>query len=339
MTDVRPSALPKLAECPRFMSDGTSSEAAARGTRMDTAFREILAGRASEAVEAADEVEAVKWATNYVRLISAGDALLVNEDDCEITVDLEDVTFTGTADAIIPDHQKVIDLKSGIVRNYREQLAAYSLGLMELFFCDEWSALILYADRQEVVSYQFSYKEARSIVEAVVARAHDEKSEAVPCQYCTWCARANSCEARLRVAESALYAKDFEAIIADPQKLSEFLSGCKVVKELEATARKEAIRQIEKGGEVPGWKLITRKGLDKVPPLEVGHYISEMGFGRVLEAYGPMTLRKFRGLWEHTFIDRPLPENISQPSSPITYLAQARRPAGQSKPQLIKKNA
>ena len=41
---LRPSLLPKLAQCPCYVSSPDAGEAAQRGTRMDDAFRSLLMG-------------------------------------------------------------------------------------------------------------------------------------------------------------------------------------------------------------------------------------------------------------------------------------------------------
>ena len=41
---LRPSLLPKLAQCPCYVSSPDAGEAARRGTRMDDAFRSLLMG-------------------------------------------------------------------------------------------------------------------------------------------------------------------------------------------------------------------------------------------------------------------------------------------------------
>ena len=44
MSRIRHSALPKLAQCPKFDGAAGTSDAAARGTAMDEAFRLALQG-------------------------------------------------------------------------------------------------------------------------------------------------------------------------------------------------------------------------------------------------------------------------------------------------------
>ena len=130
MSALRPSNLPKLAVCPCYESNPVAGPAAERGTLLDTAFRAELLGLEERFTLTnkltADEIAAVSWSVSMVRAMSGRERVLAREDDCRVKI----LNLTGTADAIVPGKLTHFDLKTGAQRNYREQMAAYALGLM-----------------------------------------------------------------------------------------------------------------------------------------------------------------------------------------------------------------
>lgn len=79
---LRPSLLPKLAQCPCYVSSPDAGEAAQRGTRMDAAFRALLMGvdefRACEHLKA-DEKESILWAVKTVRTLCSGEEVIADK--------------------------------------------------------------------------------------------------------------------------------------------------------------------------------------------------------------------------------------------------------------------
>ena len=82
---LRPSLLPKLAQCPCYVSAPDAGEAAQRGTRMDAAFRALLMGvdefRACEHLKA-DEKESILWAVKTVRTLCSGEEVIADKNRC-----------------------------------------------------------------------------------------------------------------------------------------------------------------------------------------------------------------------------------------------------------------
>ena len=327
MSALRPSNLPKLAACPCFESNPVAGPAAERGTLLDSAFRaELLQTderRQFKDKLSMDENAAVSWAVSMVRAMAGRERVLAREDDCRLRV----LDLNGTADAIVPTRLMHFDLKTGIRRNYREQMAAYALGLMSAHFASSWTCHLLFCDLREVETIRFSYEEAHDVVDQVVKKFHDPAKKPDPCEYCGWCAKAESCPARRELVAQALPVTepsfDFEAVVSDPEKLGEFLRACAVVEDFRERAKKAASERIKTGGEVPGWRLVTRKGTEFVNCETVGHHIQAMGFGPVLAAYGNMTATKFRRLWEERIgSSKPFPEEAVKHARPSTYLKQ-----------------
>ncbi len=327
MSSLRPSNLPKLAVCPCYESNPVAGPAAERGTLLDSAFRAELLGLDERRVIAnkltADEIAAVDWAVAMVRAMAGSERILADEDDCRVRV----LALTGTADAIVPSRLMHFDLKTGARRNYREQMAAYALGLMGLHFAGEWTAHLLFCDQREVETIRFTYDEAHALVDAVIKAFQDPAKQPSPCEYCGWCAKAETCPARLAMVASALPAADpgfdFEALLAAPEKLAAFLAACVVVDDFRERAKRVATERLKAGTELPGWRLVTRKGAEFVGAETVGHHIGTIGFGPVLAAYGNLSANKFRDLWAKRMpSDKPFPEEAVKHTSAITYLKQ-----------------
>ncbi|MCI9265789.1 MAG: hypothetical protein HFJ61_03585, partial [Akkermansia muciniphila] len=136
---LRPSLLPKLAQCPCFISSPDAGEAAQRGTRMDAAFRGLLMGvdefRACEHLQA-DEKKSILWAVKTVRTLCSGEEVIADKNRCAFPQWHPRVTG-GEADCLCPALGKLFDLKSGQIRNYWEQQASYAKSFMEREFLDE----------------------------------------------------------------------------------------------------------------------------------------------------------------------------------------------------------
>ncbi|MCF7676411.1 MAG: DUF2800 domain-containing protein [Akkermansiaceae bacterium] len=329
MSALRPSNLPKLAVCPCYESNPVAGPAAERGTLLDSAFRAELLGLEERLVIAnkltADEIAAVAWAVSMVRAMSGRERVLAREDDCRVKM----LGLRGTADAVVPAKFTHFDLKTGMRYNYREQMAAYALGFMESQFVSEWTAHLLYCDQREVETLRFTYDEAKAVVDEVIVAFHDLNKQPCPCDYCGWCAKAETCTARrVIVAETLPVADpgfDFEAVAADPEKLGRFLATCAVIEDFHERAKKLATTRIKTGGEVPGWKLVTRKGAEFVDCETVGRHIQRLGFGPVLAAYGNLSAAKFRDLWVGRMPgESPFPEEAVKHAAPMVYLKQSK---------------
>lgn len=329
MSALRPSNLPKLAECPCYESNPVAGPAAERGTLLDSAFRAELLRLDERFTLAnkltADEIAAVSWSVSIVRAMSGRERVLAREDDCRVKI----LNLTGTADAIVPAKLTHFDLKTGARRNYREQMAAYALGLMGAHFASSWTAHLLFCDQREIETHTFTYEEAHGIVDQVVKAFNDPGKKPNPCEYCSWCAKADTCVARRAMASEALSVAepgfDFDALLADPQRLSEFLAACLVIEDFRERAKKIAIERLKTGGDLPGWKLVTRKGSEFVDCQTVGHHIQRLGFGPVLAAYGNLSASKFRDLWSQRMpSETPFPEESVKHAAPSTYLKQTK---------------
>jgi hypothetical protein len=314
---LRPSNLPKLAECPCYESKPNPGPAAERGSALDALFRSRMRGQSDQAemfYQPTDaDLAAVEWAVNMARALAGGSPVITDENQCRVSV--PGFEKPGTADALIPEKLAHADLKTGQKRNYREQMAAYALGLMEEHFASEWTAHLLFCDQKEVVTLRFAFDEAKRIVEAVVAKFHDPAKQANPCEYCGWCVKEQTCPARLSAADCALTVAtpgfDFAAVLADNDRLGRFLTACAILEDFREKAEETAKERLQAGTEIPGWKLTNKRGPEFVDHVNVGHYITDLGFGAVLAAFGNLSAKKFRELWEQKMPkEKPFPEEL-----------------------------
>lgn len=302
---LRPSNLPKLAECACYESNPNPGPAAERGTALDSLFRSRIAGLPDQAEMFYEptqaDSDAIAWAITTITALAGSSEVITREQECRVSI--PGFKNAGTADAIIPAKLAHADLKTGQKRNYREQMAAYALGFMEQFFASEWTAHLLFCDQREVVTCRFTFEEATRIVEEITARFHDPNKKPTPCSYCGWCAKETTCEARTERAKETLELVassqfNLDAILQDNVELGRFLSACAILDDYREKAEAAAKERLQAGTTIPGWKLSNRKGAEFVDHVSVGMHITDLGFGAVLAAYGNLSAKKFREIWE-----------------------------------------
>jgi hypothetical protein len=160
VSELRASSLPKLAECPVFVGAGGYSEAAARGTRIDEDIRDIIAGKAVEPAEAPENKEAITWGAQTLLAYADGSPVETREE--YLQMDVPGLSRPGTADAVCVERRWVADIKTGQIRNYREQMAAYSLACMDAHWETSWTAHVVYVDQKVVRSLRVHARAGRA---------------------------------------------------------------------------------------------------------------------------------------------------------------------------------
>jgi len=266
MSAIRHSALPKLAQCACYESNPVAGPAAERGTRLDAAFRAMLMAQPVAVELSSDELESVAWAVAKVRELA--DGAPVEADEAKLKVKTPGMEHEGTEDARAAVRLKSFDLKSGSLRSYLEQAAAYSLGNMERDFAQEWTTYMVFCDQREVVEYHFTYEQAEEIVNGVLAAVADPAKVPTPCEYCNWCRKADTCVARttpvtetLAVVESPVSLEAMKAeLVANPERLGKFLQAAAMFEDFVGEVKTAAKEQMATGVVVPGWKLQEEAG-------------------------------------------------------------------------------
>jgi len=261
--EISPSTLPKLGECALFEGAGGSSAAAERGTAVDLAIRNLISAENDVAI-VGEDAGAIAYGVEELTRLAKGSFVETREEYLAMAV--PGLSKLGTADAVCKEQKWVADIKTGQVRNYREQLAAYAFACMEDNFDTSWTAHVIYVDQKMIRSYDFSYEEAWQITQRTIARATNAEAKPTPCEYCSWCKHFNNCHAIVRQAESAIAlipeatGNSIEAIkeriLSTPESLGSFIREWKLAeKEIAEPLLGHLKTRLENGDEVAGWKL------------------------------------------------------------------------------------
>jgi len=314
---IRHSALPKLQKCPCFESAGGTSPAASRGTKIDSVIRRTLQGEDCMAELSAEDQEAAKRGVEMVKsLVPEGTELETRES--ELWVKTPGMDHVGTEDIRAQKIRVSFDVKSGQVYDYEAQMGAYALGNMTRFFEPEWTCYLLFVDQNRVVEHKFTMDSATELVDSIIKAYNDPDKKPVSNSYCGWCAKKNTCpqvvkptEQTLRVVNNEVSIDTLKAQLAEPEKLGKFLKACNIFKkELWDWAKEEAKARLERGEEVPGWRLSKVKGAEQYAPDEVATAAQTTGatYKEVAELYGNIGAEDFRK-WANARDYFPLPEN------------------------------
>jgi hypothetical protein len=266
--EISPSSLPKLAECALFEGANGTSSAAERGTAIDVAIRDLISAEYGVAI-ISEDAGAIAYGVDELTRLAKGSFVETREEYLAMAV--PGLSKLGTADAVCKAEKWVADIKTGQVRNYREQLAAYSLACMEDNFETSWTAHVVYVDQKLIRSYDFSYEEAQQITKRTIDRATSAEAQPTPCEYCSWCKHYNNCNAIVRQAESAIAlipdinGNSIDAIrqriLATAESMGAFAKEWKLAeKEIAEPVMGHLKTRLENGDEVPGWKLTSMSG-------------------------------------------------------------------------------
>ena len=313
--ELTPSSAPKLAECAVFVGASGASAAAERGTAIDCAIRLAMDGDTAPLDQlTADDLAAATWGIETLRRLSGGEHVETREEYLAMAV--PGLSKLGTADAICKRAMWVADIKTGQVRNYRQQLAAYALACMEDHFAESWTAHVVYVDQQLVRSYDFTRAEAEQITQGWISEATSADAKPTPNEYCGWCANFNSCKAIVRQAEGALALVKTDGrtveqirseIMADPIQMSVFAANWKTTEKHIAEPVMELLKQrLAAGDEIPGWKLTNPKEKEYIEANTAVETASKLDAGRAfLIGGGKMSAEKFLELAEELQIENP----------------------------------
>jgi hypothetical protein len=303
---IRHSALDKLDLCPCFESNPVSGPAAERGTRMDAAYRGLLMGERQPFLSLPeDEQDSVMWAVQTAKELADGHEIIADETLLKVTT--PHMSHEGTEDSRVNAKSLSMDLKSGQLRPYHKQQAAYALGNMDRTFAKEWECVLLFCDQREVVHYRYTYEEADAWVKGIVESATDPNRQPAANEYCSWCLKADSCAARtgpivetLATVESQPTAVSLEALkaglLADPERLGAFLTTNAIFEDFVDDLKTKA-KALMKTTAVPGWKLQEEAGREHFDRIAI---VSAAVTGKsglddlVANCGGKMTGTKFR---------------------------------------------
>jgi hypothetical protein len=261
--------------------------------------------------------EPVNW--GVVKLLELANGHRIETREEYLQMDVPGLSRPGTADAVCIGAKWVADIKTGQIRNYREQLAAYALACMDAHWEETWTAHVVYVDQQAVRSYEFTREQCERIVGEVIASATAPLAQPVPCEYCDWCANKNQCRALVTQSQTAL--RDLssadlggetldlmrERILADPAKHSDFVARFKwFTKEFGEPLTDALKNRLQAGEEVPGWKLTNAASRRYVEPEDAIKVISQVTPERAfMLAGGKISADAFLEVAAEVGIDNP----------------------------------
>lgn len=332
--NIRPSLLPKIAACACYESEADAGAAADRGNEIDFHFRAILSTQGQERAEAVaiaalkldeEAADSLTWACEMAELLAGDYKLVARDEDLRI----EACGMSGTADLACPAGQWSADLKSGQIRNYREQQAAYALGFMDKYFEDEWTVYLLFCDQREYVRLQFTREDAEKMVREQIARRANPERVPTPCDYCGWCANRFRCIPRLEqamplvpVVESETPEQAFELILADNGKTVAFIKACKTIEDMYEKAREVLKERLiagkAEGLKIPGVSLVSKKGNQVFPAEDLVEVAKKIGPTKLLKALGSISKSKAEKLFEEAGLELPTDKLIDTAGS--TYI-------------------
>jgi len=133
----------------------------------------------------------VLWAAQYIMSV-VGRKKLITEERISIMRGDEEITF-GSMDAYCKGH--LFDLKTGQIRDYKQQMAAYALGVMQKYGEKKLTCHLVYSRFKHVEAFDLTCAEAEDIVYGIVDSVNDPTRSPWPCEYCAWCDRKETCTA------------------------------------------------------------------------------------------------------------------------------------------------
>ena len=133
----------------------------------------------------------VIWSAQYIMSV-VGRKKLITEERISVMRGDEEITF-GSMDAYCKGH--LFDLKTGQKRDFKQQMAAYALGVMQKYREKKLTCHLVYSKTKEVEKFDLTREEAEDIVYASVDSVNDPTRSPWPCEYCAWCDRKESCTA------------------------------------------------------------------------------------------------------------------------------------------------
>jgi len=133
----------------------------------------------------------VLWTAKYIMSV-VGRKKLITEERISVMRGDEEITF-GSMDAYCKGH--LFDLKTGRVRDYSQQMAAYALGVMQKYGEKKLTCHLVYSKTKKVDKFDLTRKEAEDTVYAIVDSVNDPTRSPWPCEYCMWCDRKETCTA------------------------------------------------------------------------------------------------------------------------------------------------
>jgi hypothetical protein len=270
---MRPSALPMLSRCPKFVG-GPPRAFTDSGTSRHKLFHALLA-LGPEAVAAdplytvdldEQDIDGVQWAVDYVHANApvSDYPLALEKRVALLNDDFEEVT-AGTPDAVCGPN--IFDLKWRY-RDYFAQMAAYAAAVADNGGFSFVKVHTLFGEQKRPQVSILSRADALAVVARIGAQVASPNAEARPCDYCDWCERAHKCEALIARANGVVTGREDWALeqyhaseITTAEQMGKALTVARQVEKWCKAVEYHAKQMAEKKGVVPvGFKLGTTHG-------------------------------------------------------------------------------
>ena len=308
---LNPHSADALYRCGFYRSTPYQGQAVTRGSSLNDLLAMALSPYAKQVAIPTELREPFDWGLKTTLEFAKGNFLVVDRLQCK--VDIPGINRPGYCDCVVPGALTSIDWKSGQKRSYTRQMAMYALGQMTARFALQWTCVILFLDDQESEFHRFNMEEAHRLV-LESRMAYDVPDAPKINESCNWCANFFECPRQLELAGRALAigdnALDWPGIIADPNKLGQFLLGVSALKEFDREGRERAREFFFQNVEVPGFRLSNGKRTWSLP-LETLFLILSQGddiqvrkaLRTAVEVHGAMSKEQYFELCEKLKIE------------------------------------
>lgn len=197
---IRPSALPMLAECPKF--EGAPSKDTQAGLVRHKAIAAYLGGdeRALDGFEE-EEHDHLIWVADYIKLKAPLlDQPLVIEKQRRAVLP-NGTPIQGTPDFVCGS--EIFDLKWR-PRDYGPQMAAYAWMVLDENAKSPIRAHLLFGETETIRVLTFDADSAWAVIKPIIQMTDAPFAVATPCAFCGWCAKKSTCEALVQQVNLAL---------------------------------------------------------------------------------------------------------------------------------------
>ena len=84
--------------------------------------------------------------------------------------------------------------------------------------------------------------------------------------------------------------------------------------------KEKILEYINNNVDVPGFKRVSRKGIDTVAPEDVAKYANWIGIPKLLKAYGSLKADVFRALFAEALPEQKFPEEVVKTGAGSSYV-------------------
>ena len=285
----RPSAHPAIAQCPQYEGDSIERDYSELGTKRHEALKMYNEEEGlTDAISKLDpeSQEGVIWASDYINTHTR--ATPVWEQTIAIGCGAEGDGIKGTPDAT-DNIANIFDFKWRI-RDYKEQMAAYALGIMQANWLPAIKCHLLFGESKKAVTHYFTFAEAQKIVNDTI-KFGESGAPPNPCDYCNWCGKVKDCPAMLERANAITAAREdwkleqyHSSEIQSPEDMSKALRLAREISKWCEAVEYHAKQLAVMNNGLPGYKIQERKGKRVITDISNACKLSGIDPDKFIEA-------------------------------------------------------